>query len=90
MAVRKKACFGVLDKVFPVGEEGLREVVPECFQCVERVECLRTALSTKEGLEMRALNLDRAAAGGRLGWLRRWSRKKELSRLMKQTKEKKN
>ena len=33
--------------------------------------------------------IERADAGGSLGWLRRWSRKKELSRLMKQTKEKK-
>ena len=90
MTSSKKACFGVLENVFPVGKEGLREVVPACFQCVERVACLRTALSTKEGLEMRAQNLERVAEEGKLGWLWRWSRRKELSRLMKQTKEKKN
>jgi hypothetical protein len=89
MTTRKKACFGILDNVFPVGEEGLREVVPACFQCTDRVECLRTALATKEGLEMRAQKLEQTAACSGLGWLRRWSRKKELSRLVKQTREKK-
>ncbi len=84
----KKDCFGILDKVFPVGEKGLREVVPECFQCHDRISCLKGALSTEEGLEMRAENLDRAGAGGMIGRLKRWSRKKELSRLMEEQKKK--
>jgi len=85
----KKDCFGILDKVFPVGENGLREVVPECFQCPDRISCLKEALSTKEGLEMRAENLDRAGDSGMIGRLKRWSQKKELSRLMEEQKKKK-
>lgn len=85
----EKECFGILDKVFPVGEQGLREIDPDCFQCPERTLCLKAALSTKEGLEMRAENLDRAAASGLMGRLQRWSQKKELSRLINQEKEKK-
>ena len=85
----EKDCFGILDKVFPVGEQGLREIVPDCYQCPERTLCLKAALSTKEGLEMRAENLDRAAASGLMGRLQRWSQKKELSRLINQEKEKK-
>ncbi len=85
----KKACFGILDKVFPVGEKGLREVVPECFNCPEGTLCLKDALATKEGLEMREEILDRAAASGLMGRLQRWSQKKELSRLIKEHKEKK-
>ena len=85
----QKECFGILDKVFPIGEEGLREIVPECFHCPERTPCLRAAMATREGLEMKAEILDRAAGSGMIGRLKRWSQKKELSRLMKQQKEKK-
>jgi len=79
----KRDCFGILEKVFPVGDEGLRVIVPECFHCPERTLCLRAALSTKEGIEMRAEVIDRAAAGGLIGRLQRWSHKKTLSRLIK-------
>jgi hypothetical protein len=84
----RKACYGILDKVFPMGPKGLREIVTECFQCSERVPCLKAALSTREGIEMRAEVLNRHAAGGLIGRLNRWSQKKELSRLMKKAGEK--
>ena len=89
MSNRKKECFGILDDVFPLGDKGYREVVPECFKCPDAVLCLKAAISTKEGLEMRAELLDRAASGGLLGRLQRWSRKKALHRLIKQQSEKK-
>ena len=85
----KKDCYGILDKVFPVGERGLREIVPECFHCHERTSCLKSALSTEEGLEMRAEILDRNVPGGLIGRLHLWSQKKELSRLMKKGRERK-
>ena len=89
MANRKKECFGILDDVFPLGDMGFREVVPECFECPDRVLCLKAAISTKKGLEMRAELLNRAAPGGLVGRLQRWSRKKELHRLIKQQSDKK-
>ena len=85
----KKDCYGVLDKVFPVGEEGLREIVKACFQCPDRVSCLKTAMGTKEGLEMRLQNLDRAASEGVIGRVRRWSYRKELHRLRQREQAKK-
>jgi hypothetical protein len=85
----KKDCFGILDKVFPCGKEGLREVVPECFDCPERTPCLKAALVTKEGVEMREEIIDRAAAGGAMGRYQRWSQKKQLSSLMKKVRERK-
>lgn len=85
----EKECYGILDKVFPMGESGLREVVPECTECPEKVECLKEALATEEGFEMRAEILERASESGMIGRLRRWSRKKELSRQMQKGKEKK-
>lgn len=78
-----KDCFGILYKVFPVGENGLRGIIPECFHCPERTQCLKSALLTEEGLKMRAEILDRAAAGGMIGRLKLWSQKKELSRLIR-------
>jgi hypothetical protein len=84
--VEKKDCFGILDKVFPMGGRGLREVKPECSACPEKVECLRAAMSTEEGLELRAERLDRAAAAGLISRFQRWSRKKTLSRLIKEEK----
>ena len=87
--MKKKACFGVLHKVFPVGDRGLREVPPECLECQDRISCLRWALKTREGLEMRSENLDRAETSGMVGRLRRWSQKKELSRLMKESEKEK-
>ncbi len=82
--MKEKVCFGVLQRVFPLGDRGLREVPPECMACPDRVQCLRRALKTKEGLEMRSEKLDRAESSGMIGRLRRWSQKKELSRLMKE------
>jgi hypothetical protein len=82
--MEKKDCFGVLHIVFPMGDNGLRESPPECFRCPDRTDCLRAALDTKAGLEMREEVLDRAAASGMAGWFKRWSRKKEIHRLMKE------
>jgi len=79
----KKDCFGILEKVFPVKEHGLRETLPECFKCPDRVLCLKQAMNTKEGLKLREELIDRAAEGGLIGRFQRWSRKKELERLSK-------
>ena len=84
MTATKKDCFGVLDKVFPMGKVGLREVVESCFECHDRKACLEAALTTKQGLEFRGELLLRIPASGLVGRLKRWSEKKELNRLMKQ------
>jgi len=80
----QKECFGILDKVFPMGREGLREIVPTCFDCPHKGSCLKTALATKEGLALRGKTLDRTPVKGLVDRLKRWSERKELSRLMKQ------
>lgn len=75
-----KACFGTLDKVFPMGKDGLREVPPECFDCPEKTACLKGALRSKEGISLRTELLERTPTEGVWGRFKRWSRKKELSR----------
>ena len=79
--MEKKECYGVLDKVFPFGKEGLREVPPDCFKCPDRLPCLKIAINTKEGCEMRSDNLKKIPPRGFLDRVKRWSQKKELSRL---------
>ena len=88
MPESRKECFGTLDRVFPVGESGMREVMSGCFECDDKVECLRTALATSEGFEFREDLLEKRSVGGFIGAIRRWSEKKTLNRLM--DKERKN
>jgi hypothetical protein len=86
--MNKKDCFGVLNTVFPLGDKGLREIPPSCFQCPERTPCLRAALCTREGLEMKSEILERAAAKGMVSRFQRWSQKKQLHRRMKEQEQK--
>ncbi len=89
------ACFGVLDAVFPIGPEGLREVAPDCWPCASRVECLRSAASSDYGVRALARERERPPAApaepeqtpaaddpaGKVGeFLRRWSRLKTQDR----------
>jgi len=83
MAQPRKDCFGILDNVFPMGNEGLREIVPECFKCSEKEECLQAALKTEQGFELRSEALDRSSSEGLMGRLKRWSDKKALSKRQK-------
>ena len=83
MIQSRKDCFGILDNVFPVGNEGLREIVPECFECSLKKECLQAALQTDQGFELRSEVLDRSSSGGLMGSLKRWSDKKALSKRQK-------
>ena len=86
--MEKKDCFGILDRVFPVTERGLREIVPECFECDDRLSCLKEALATKEGIEMREGILEKAPADGLFGRIKRWSEKKALRRIAEKEKTK--
>jgi hypothetical protein len=85
-----KDCFGILEEVFPIGKGGLREVVPRCMECEKKVECLRTALDTQEGLALKGEVVDRAADTGLIGRIRRWSEKKDLDRRIKSQKKEKS
>ena len=80
----KKDCFGILEKVFPMGQEGLLEVPSGCFECDEKKECLKSALESRDGLAFRDEILSRTPVDGLAGRLRRWSEKKFLDRLIKQ------
>ena len=71
-------CFGDLDTVFPLGEEGLRQSPESCMPCCYKTQCLRKAMARKGGITVREEMVDRAYASGVMGFLDRWSRKKAL------------
>jgi len=82
----RSECFGDLDRVFPLREDGLREVPPECFGCEQRTECLKQALNTAKGISFRMEKLTQAEEHGLVGKLKRWSRRKTLSRILEKQK----
>jgi len=69
-------CFGQLDTVFPVAEEGLRTSPPECMRCSHAKSCLQTAMRSPDGLRLKEEKVDQAYKYGLIGKLERWSRKK--------------
>ncbi|MFZ0131940.1 MAG: hypothetical protein WAK95_05310 [Desulfobacterales bacterium] len=73
-------CFSKLDKVFPLGGDGLRHTPESCRPCLYKTECLRAAMRKSEGLKVHEEKLERAYTAGAIGFLERWSRKKDLHR----------
>jgi len=71
-------CFGKLETVFPMTENGLRQSPESCMMCMYKTECLRTALKGAEGLAVREETVDRAYHSGVMGFWERWSEKKLL------------
>ncbi len=78
----RPACFGDLDRVFPMGDEGLRVTPESCMICCRyKTECLRTAMQTgQKGIAAQEEHVDRAYDSGMIGFFTRWSRKKQLAR----------
>lgn len=72
-------CFGILENVFPMTENGLRETPESCMVCYSKTLCLREALKKKEGLNVREERVDRAYESGMIGFFERWSRKKVIA-----------
>jgi len=76
------ACFGELDRVFPKGEDGLRNSPAECMACELKTQCLRSAMQSKARFVVHEEMVDRAYSSGRLSFWQRWSRKKAVHRQM--------
>lgn len=73
-------CFGVLDLVFPLGEDGLRQTPEVCLACDHKTACLKTAIDGGGGLAVESEKLDRAYRAGRISFFERWARKKSIHR----------
>lgn len=79
-ALKRPNCFSDLNKVFPVRPDGLRHTPDICLACSFKTECLRAAMEKKEGLKVYSEKVDRAYRSGVIGFLERWSKRKELHR----------
>lgn len=73
-------CFGKMDIVFPMADDGLRCSPESCLACDLKTDCLKTAMNRKEGLKAREELTDRFYKAGMIGFLKRWSDKKDLHR----------
>jgi len=81
-------CFGKLENVFPMGDDGLRHTPESCLPCLYKTECLKTALKNTGGVKVREEKVDRAYAAGMISFFERWSQKKELHRRKQKIKKK--
>ena len=80
-SVKKPACFGRLDKVFPMTDSGLRQTPENCFKtCSMKTQCLKRAMATGQGMKVEEEILNRGEKAGTITFLERWSRKKQASR----------
>lgn len=76
-------CFGDLEVVFPMGEDGLRASPEKCLECEHKTGCLRYAMAGPQGNEVKGEKVERAYKSGQMSFLERWSRKKSLHRARK-------
>jgi hypothetical protein len=73
------ACFGNLEKVFPMGKKGLRETPEACFfHCPVKTRCLKQAIATRDGIKVEEEIIERSTKAGAMNFFERWSRKKQL------------
>ncbi len=83
---KRPSCFGILDTVFPQGEDGLRHSPETCLLCTHKTKCLRSAMKGNSGLKVKEERVDRVYESGNMTFLERWSQKKYLkTRLKKKT-----
>ena len=76
----KPVCYGILETVFPLGDDGLRHSPEGCMACPHKTPCLREALTSDPAAgQVKEEKVDRAYAAGNLSFLSRWSRKKTLA-----------
>ncbi len=79
-------CFGNLETVFPMQDDGLRKTPEPCMICYCKTQCLKKAMTRKEGLKVREESVDRAYDSKMIGFFERWSRKKQLHQKGKEKK----
>ena len=81
---QRPSCFGNLEIVFPMTEEGLRQTPDSCMECIHKTQCLRSAMSQgNKAIEAQEEYVDRAYESGMIGFLSRWSKKKQLDKMRK-------
>ncbi len=77
----KPDCFGVIDIVFPMHDDGLRHSPESCMACSYKTECLRTAIQNPDGLQVQEEIVDRAYESKNISFLQRWSKRKYIHKI---------
>ena len=77
------ACFGILESVFPKKNNELRITPAKCLACSNKTECLKSAMHGPCGLKVKDEFVDRAYESKMIGFLERWSKKKDIYRRLK-------
>ncbi|MBW2429972.1 MAG: hypothetical protein JRF56_13500 [Deltaproteobacteria bacterium] len=77
---KARDCFGKLEIVFPLGNDGLRHTPAPCMECAYKTECLRTGLRGQTGLKVHEEHIDRSYESGMMSFWERWSKKKAINR----------
>lgn len=83
LSEKKPDCFANWERVFPMDENGLRNVSASCRDCAWVKDCLKQGSESRAGLEMRAERLEGMKPGrgrGVLGFVSRWSELKQLKK----------
>ncbi len=78
------SCFGIIDSVFPKKENELRNTPATCLACSHKTECLKSAMQGPGGLKVKDEFIDRAYESKMIGFLERWSKKKDINRRLKE------
>ena len=75
----KPDCFGILEKVFPMTDTGLRQTPDYCFEnCSLKTKCLQYAMTTKDSVNVEEEIIERGTKAGTINFFERWSRKKQV------------
>lgn len=87
MENKKPECFGDLDIVFPMTEEGYRKTPDNCLKnCPFKKECICIALDSQKGIETKSEMIDASYESGNMNFFSRWARKKTIENLKKREK----
>ncbi|RJP84300.1 MAG: hypothetical protein C4518_20205 [Desulfobacteraceae bacterium] len=81
---QKPDCFGIMDRVFPMTEDGLRHSPRHCMACDYKTECLGTAIRQPAGVAVQEELVDRAYESRTISFIERWSKRKYLDKIKKE------
>jgi len=84
---KKPKCFGDLDIVFPLTDEGYRKTPEKCIKsCAYKKECISFALDSEKGIEKKQEMLDASYESGNTSFFSRWAIKKNIENQKKKRK----
>ena len=75
----KPACFGDLNKVFPMTKIGLRQTPDDCmYLCLDKTLCLKTALASINGKKVKQELVKKNEESGTISFFERWAKRKQI------------